>query len=193
MPDRPGLPNLAEDFARLEERVRYLEAHRHKALGRGDVEEIAGGLAQPVASVSIGRSTDQSIPDDTVHEVDFNTIVHDLPGGSGPVSPDLANNRIVINAPVLVTVIIQGAFRPESDSNGRAIYLKWNNQEYHAFDSDTAENQSGFVMGLNAATHRAYDEGDYVTMEALQRSGGPLDLRATDYSPILSVLVRGLL
>lgn len=191
MVERAGPPNLAADVAGLEARLRALEGHHHPGIAAAiqAATESSGGSVTPHGA-SIVRPTDQSIPNNSLTEVNFTEILFQV---GGVITPDLPGNRLVIETRCLVTVAIQGAFEPDSDSNGRAIYLKWNDSEYHAFDSDTAENQAGFVMGMNAVTHRLYEEGDFLTMEVLQSSGGSLDLNGTAYSPILSVVVDAVL
>lgn len=172
-PITPGTPVDATRLNKIEQGIKAA-SDAVDALG----DEIAAGPAR----CKVTRTTPQSIPNNAVTAVTFTSEVFDTAGmfpGSG--------TEVTIPADGLYLVLAQALFASNATGTVRQASVKRVGGSNVAF-TNRAPAPSGHYSQLSASCITLFSEGDRLTMEVFQNSGGALDLSVAYGAPSLTVV-----
>lgn len=136
--------------------------------------------------VRVRRSTNQSIANNTLVAVTFDTESYDT---DGMHSTSVNTNRLTIVTPGKYATKAKAVYEA-SVSGVVAAFLRVNGTI--TIDFDQRPPAAGVVTSVSASGEYAFAAGDYIEFIAYQTSGGALNLLSvSDYSPVLEAVLVG--
>lgn len=154
------------------------EAFDHIRIRLIKLETLETAIAVP--TVRLTNSTIQSIPNNTLTTVDFDTLVYE----TIPDLADLSTNSITVSTSGIYRIQAKVTF--DSAATGTRLL----NITVNGTPIDEVEGHSG-VAGLptqlDLVIEASLTENDVVTAQVSQDSGGPLNLLTSTSNPLLSI------